>query len=277
MIKDILGLEHGMTAVIGSGGKTSLIRRLAEELCTDDEDGRPEINSSKDSNLKENNIRENSTRDNHSKTQITTTVVCTTTHILRPNDMPVFETDAHSAFRSMQALEDFIAKNYGRPVCVGVTDPHDSKKLVSFPIEMIERAAGKNSFILIEADGAKHMLLKAHNDKEPVIPGNCERVILVIGAEGFGKPIETVVHRPEIFAQLAQVSTSEIVTPQLLAKVLLAEREKFGTGRLQVFVNRTEYPEQSSLGSMEHARQLAELTGWEVYAGCAREGTAVRC
>ena len=262
MIKDIIKLDPGMTAVIGSGGKTSLIRRLAAEICMDESNDRSGIEKAKAPGFGINN----------SGASGTTTVVCTTTRILRPDDMPVFETGAGSAFDSMPELEEFIALNSGRAVCVGVTDPHDTKKLISFPIEMIERAAGKNSYILIEADGAKHMPMKAHNENEPVIPANCERVILVIGAEGFGKPVGMVVHRPEIFAELAQVSTNEIVTPRLLAKVLTAEREKFGAGRLQVFVNRTGLYEDNA-----DAELLAELTGWEVYAGCAREGTAVRC
>ena len=289
MLKDILGIDCGMTVVIGSGGKTSLIRRLAEEI------------TGKGS----------------------TAVVCTTTHIMRPDDMPVFETDGSenaspicipdtttdnsvNTKKSVNTdnsvsiegkLKKFISSNHGRPVCVGVTDPQNTEKLVSFPIDIIRRAAGANSYILVEADGAKHMPLKAHNDREPVIPGGCERVILVIGAEGFEKPILEAVHRPEIFAELAKVSTDTIVTPKLLAGVLSAERKKFGSGRLQIFVNITDMQGNNNLtdkpakmtDDMDYmksqgfhetiikARQIAELTGWEVYAGCAKKGIAVRC
>ncbi len=278
-----------MTAVIGSGGKTSLIRRLTEEI-----------------------IGKGSTA-----------VVCTTTHIMRPDDMPVFETDGSDNVSSIcisntvtdnsvntnksvntdnsvsieGKLKKFISSDHGRPVCVGVTDPQNTEKLVSFPIDIIRRAAGTKSYILIEADGAKHMPLKAHNDREPVIPGGCERVVLVIGAEGFGKPVTEVVHRPEIFAELAKVSTDTIVTPKLLAGVLTAERKKFGDGRLQIFVNITDMQGYNSLADkpanktddMDYmkiqgfqetiikARQIAELTGWEIYAGCAKKGIAVRC
>ena len=62
LIKDVLGICPGITAVIGSGVKTSLIRRLALEICGD-------------------------------TTSVVSpaVIVCTTTHIMRPDDMPVYE------------------------------------------------------------------------------------------------------------------------------------------------------------------------------------------
>ena len=283
MIQSVLGIEPGITAVIGSGGKTSLIAELAGELC----DGRAGNGETVYSGRCFGNV-----------------VICTTTHIMKPEGMPVYvfergqgcadgesvrsgsiriqgpgpqpETDlSYEACRekATEQLRTLFEQHKGSPVCVGTADPDNPAKLISFPIDIIREAAGKDAYIMVEADGAKHLPMKAHNDREPVIPEECGRVVLVIGAEGFGKPVSEAVHRPEIFAELADINSTEVVTPDILAKVLLAERPKYGTGRLQVLINRTDSPEQHTIRQdLIIARKLAELTGWEVYVGCVKKG-----
>ncbi len=274
MIKDVLGISPGITAVIGSGGKTTLIGKLAEEI-------RAHV------------------------------IICTTTHIMRPDDMPVFAPEAPGLNGNSPAIANempeyepalaaFLRDNTGHPVCVGLPDPENPAKLISYPIEEIERAAGENAFILVEADGSKHLPLKAHNENEPVIPKNCARVILVIGAHGFGKPIAEAVHRPEIFAKLTNTDVSSPVTPEAVAAVINAERAKFGSGRLQIFVNskdtmRSENRFASGNVQISHsisgirtscdipadtikiARKIAALTGLESYAGSAETGVVISC
>ncbi|MCR5767218.1 MAG: putative selenium-dependent hydroxylase accessory protein YqeC [Lachnospiraceae bacterium] len=168
-------------------------------------------------------------------------VICTTTHIMWPDNMPVFAPEISGRGGEepeiAHGLETFLRENAGHPVCVGFPDPDNPAKLVSFPIETIKQAAGENAYILVEADGAKHLPLKAHNENEPVIPGNSTKVILVIGAEGFGRPIAEAVHRPEIFAKLAGADADAIVTPEIFAKVFKAEQGKFGDHPLQIFMN----------------------------------------
>ncbi|MCR5330812.1 MAG: putative selenium-dependent hydroxylase accessory protein YqeC [Lachnospiraceae bacterium] len=277
MIADILDIKPGITAFTGSGGKTSLIKRLAAELT-----GKAIPDDRKTAG------------DAAERLQYNNVIVCTTTHIMRPADMPVFDAadpdiskdiDCGAQAGSQEVrpkLLAFLSENTGLAVCVGVTDPENPAKLVSFPIDIIRSATGENTYILVEADGAKHMPVKAHNDREPVIPEGCEHVIVVVGAEGFDKRICDAVHRPEIFASIAGVDVHETVTPQNLAKVLKAEKDKFGTGRLQVFVNRSEEMDENDRDvflcseDISNAGKLAELTGWEVYAGAAVKGIAVR-
>ncbi len=293
MIAEVLDIEPGITAVIGSGGKTSLIKRLAWELA--------------DKGFAKEDLKDPAQDFSGGKKII----ICTTTHIMRPVDEPVFEamadkpaaadkedrpdTAGGKSTQVEEMLSEFIRRYNDRPVYVGVSDPENPKKLVSFPAEIIKRAAGKEAYILAEADGAKHLPMKAHNDSEPVIPKDCERVILVIGAEGFGRPVSQAVHRPEIFMKLAGADRDETVTPGLLAKVLLAERKKYGNCRLQVLVNRTAFPgkrkdtveqhtsipdreeEEAILRTdIENARELARLTGWEIYAGNVSGGKIIK-
>ncbi|MBQ1619478.1 MAG: putative selenium-dependent hydroxylase accessory protein YqeC, partial [Oscillospiraceae bacterium] len=99
-------------------------------------------------------------------------------------------------------------------------------------------------------DGAHRLPLKAHAAHEPVIPDGTQRSVLVLGADGFGKPIRETCHRPELYASLAGVSPDEIVTPQLAARVIRAE----GWGD-RVLVNKVE-SQETYLAAQELSREL---------------------
>ena len=79
--------------------------------------------------------------------------------------------------------------------------------------------------LLIEADGARRLPLKAPAAHEPAIPSFVDTVIICAGLAGLGKPLsETVVHRPQIFGDIAGISPGEIITPIHLQRVLLSPR-----------------------------------------------------
>ncbi|MGN0076123.1 MAG: selenium cofactor biosynthesis protein YqeC [Parafannyhessea sp.] len=171
-----LGIGRGITAVIGSGGKTSLLDALAREL-----DG--------------------------------TVVLTTTTHVL-PFGCPVLEDaderDVEQAFW------------YSRVVCVGTPAGDGSGKL-SAPRLKMRTLSVLADYVLVEADGAARHPLKAHADHEPVIPQEADRVVQVVGASGFGRPVTEAVHRPELFCRLAGCDATDVATPQLVARAVAAE------------------------------------------------------
>ena len=78
-------------------------------------------------------------------------------------------------------------------------------------------------YLLVEADGAKMLPLKAHAEHEPMIPECAKRTVCVVGIDGVGSPISQACHRAERFAQLADASTADAVTPEMVARVLEAE------------------------------------------------------
>lgn len=47
--------------------------------------------------------------------------------------------------------------------------------------------------------------------------------MLVMGADGFGKPISRMAHRPELYARLAGATEDQEVTPELAARVVRLE------------------------------------------------------
>lgn len=209
-ISALLGVERGVTALIGGGGKTTLMYTLAEEL-------------------------------RHRGT----VVVTTSTHIQRPEQYPV-----------LTAADDVAAAlaEHGA-VCVASESPEG--KLCA-PALSFEALAALADFVLVEADGSKRLPLKAHAPHEPVIPPNARRIIYVVGADGFGRPIRQVCHRPERYAALCGASENDIVTPMLEAKVLHAEG--YDTG--WVYINKVETAE-----SWRNAEALAALLPGKVIAG----------
>ena len=206
----LLGVERGVTALIGGGGKTTLMYTLAEEL-------------------------------RHRGT----VVVTTSTHIQRPEQYPV-----------LTAADDVAAAlaEHGA-VCVASESPEG--KLCA-PALSFEALAALADFVLVEADGSKRLPLKAHAPHEPVIPPNARRIIYVVGADGFGRPIRQVCHRPERYAALCGAAEDDLVTPALEAAVLHAEG--YDTG--WVYINKVETPED-----WRNAEALAALLPGKVIAG----------
>ena len=106
-------------------------------------------------------------------------------------------------------------------VCVGnIHGPTGKLDAPSMAFSELEAAA---DYLLVEADGAKMLPLKAHAEHEPMIPECAKRTVCVVGIDGVGSPISQACHRAERFAQLADASTADAVTPEMVARVLEAE------------------------------------------------------
>ena len=75
--------------------------------------------------------------------------------------------------------------------------------------------------LLIEADGARQLALKAPAEHEPAIPLFVETVVVVAGLSGLGQPLsEDFVHRPERFAELSGLKLGAAVDAPALSRVL---------------------------------------------------------
>ena len=145
------------------------------------------------------------------------------------------------------------------PLCLGSPWPGGKLAAPTLPFAALKAAA---DYVLVEADGSKGLPAKAHAAWEPVIPTEADRVILVLGADAFARPIREVCHRPERFAALAGCGPEAALTPALWAGVIQAE----GYGNL-VYVNKCE-----SDADWENAAALAGLTELPVVAGSLRQG-----
>ena len=187
---ELLEIEKGLTAVMGSGGKTGLLYELAEEL-------RP----------------------------YGTVLLATTTHIMRPPQYPFAATAAEltSALTSHGAA------------CAGSFTAEGKLTAPDFP--GWETAA---DFVLVEADGSKRL------------PPQRRRTVCVLGASAFGQTIRQAAHRPALYAALAGVTKDAVITPQLAARVLMAEG-----GFDVIYVNQIEDPGFSPALTESFARAVS--------------------
>lgn len=218
---EALGVGPGVMSVIGSGGKTSLLAALARELPG-------------------------------------TVVLTTTTHIMPFEGVPLVT--------SADADDVRAALAGSRVVCVGSRVQKDGSRAekngkLTTPSLGIEQLTALADHVLVEADGAHRLPLKAHAPWEPVVPACSARTVLVLGASGLGRPVRDVVHRPDVFCKLADCAPEDSATPELVARA--ANAEALADVAL---VNQAD-------ACPEAARELSVLLAVPAFAGSLRAGT----
>lgn len=216
----------GIVSLVGAGGKTTLMFRLAVELA---DSGR----------------------------RVLTT---TTTKIFRPtpsqSSLVIVSNDPAEILRQadrrpgnefhMTAAADFDAK---------------SEKLLGYPPETISdfKKSGRFQWILVEADGAARKPLKAPAAHEPVIPADTAVLIAVIGLDAIGEALTGErVFRADLYARLTGLSIGQSVTAGSVCTALLHPEGIMkgcpAPARRVVFLNKAETPDRLAAG-----RKIAEM------------------
>ena len=168
-------IPRGITALVGGGGKTTLMLWLAHELA-------------------------------RAGARV---IVTTTTHIFAPDGMRTLNPVTQEEATALLDREPLI--------CFGM--PSKEGKL-SAPILPTETLAMCADYVLIEADGAKRLPLKAPAEHEPVIPNETKLVIAVAGLDGIGRTIAETAFRPDRYAALCGKAQTERITASDAAFVL---------------------------------------------------------
>lgn len=222
-LTELLEIRPGITAVIGGGGKSTLLRTLGEELA----------------------------RRGHR------VLLCTTTRIFPFSGIKNLVSPTAASLR--EALEVHSL------VCAGAPVPESGK--LTAPELPMARLMELAEYILVEADGSAGRPMKAHASHEPVIPPETGQTILVAGASGFGRPIAEAAHRPSLYAMLAGLPETAIVTPAAAAAVLRAEALHD-----RVYVNQAETGR-----ALSQAAALADMLDCPLAAGSLQRGEYVPC
>ena len=208
-----LKIEPGITAIIGSGGKSTLLKTLGLEL-----------------------MRAGSR-----------VLLCTTTHMFPvagvPWDGSSRRLDAApwkpGALHTPGCTCEACAGLARGSICqTGVLDPETGK--LSSPAEPLDELAQRFDYVLAEADGSKRLPLKAHAAWEPVIPAVTANVVWVVGASGLGKPVAEVVHRPELFCERCGCKPTDIATPERVAQALNAELRALDLNTARIMLNQVD-------------------------------------
>ncbi|MDO5708175.1 MAG: selenium cofactor biosynthesis protein YqeC [Andreesenia angusta] len=168
--------KRQVVSIVGGGGKTTTLYRLAEEL------------------------------KGLGKKVLVTTSTC----MMVPQDD---QYDNFLTLRDLRKDEEIlksVAKDGSITVIMGEITRKD--KVKGLEEETIDYIANEDIFdyILIEADGAKRRPIKAPRDGEPLIPNCTDIVIGIIGLDAYGKDIdEDTIHRLEIFKDILEINDRE--------------------------------------------------------------------
>ena len=214
-VSEALGFRRGeMMALIGAGGKTTTLFRLAKEL--------------RDRGLK--------------------VLVTTSTKIFKPTKPHV------DRLFLVADVDAFLAESakIKAPVVIGAGYAvDDNGKLVGLSSTWLDtlHRSGQFDAILVEADGAASRLFKVPSEFEPVVPALCALTVWIMAIKVLGKPLEaTWVHRPERATALLGGSAGNTITQEFVLQLV---RHPAGclkgipsTSRKVALINQADSPEE---------------------------------
>ncbi len=276
-LSEALGIKKGVNAVIGSGGKSSLLKSLSlelsqkgsvllttsthilpfshcENICFSDEN--VSISDENISILNENALISDEN------------VSTLKEKILLPGE------DIHSEEEALKNSKVLLQRKVlslwnksKRPIlCLGTLEKNGKLSPFPMPFSNLEQMA---DYVLVEADGSKRLPGKAHGRNEPEIPKESQRTVLVFGASALHKPISEVIHRVEIFQNFF---TPTLTPDTLLTKELLLQafrKENLGDC---LFVNQLDCLTKKEAGEL--LLFLQKGLGKMVCGGSLKEGSA---
>ena len=276
-LSEALGIKKGVNAVIGSGGKSSLLKSLSlelsqkgsvllttsthilpfshcENICFSDEN--VSISDENISILNENALISDEN------------VSTLKEKILLPGE------DIHSEEEALKNSKVLLQRKVlslwnksKRPIlCLGTLEKNGKLSPFPMPFSNLEQMA---DYVLVEADGSKRLPGKAHGRNEPEIPKESQRTVLVFGASALHKPISEVIHRVEIFQN---IFTPSLTPDTLLTKELLLQafrKENLGDC---LFVNQLDCLTKKEAGEL--LLFLQKGLGKMVCGGSLKEGSA---
>jgi molybdenum cofactor cytidylyltransferase len=184
LLGEALDLRRGeMTALIGAGGKTTTMLRLAKEL-----------------------------REAGRKILLTTT-----TQIPKPSKPHV---DRLFLAETVDALAETCAP-IPAPVIIGAGSAlSEDGQLLGLPSPWLDQLNDGQSFdaILVEADGAASRLFKISSDTEPLIPASCQLTVWLVAIGILNKPLDSAAdyHQVEQAGKFFGLTAGQPVTQDLI-------------------------------------------------------------
>ena len=269
-LSEALGIKKGVNAVIGSGGKSSLLKSLSLELS---QKGSVLLTTS--THILPFSHCENIcfSDENVSISDENISILDINASILDIN-APSYDEDNHSQEEALKNSKVLLQrkvlslwnKSKSPILCLGTLEKNGKLSPFPLPFSTLEQMA---DYVLVEADGSKRLPGKAHGQNEPQIPKESQRTILVFGASALHKPISDVIHRVEIFQNFF---TPTLTPDTLLTKELLLQafrKEKLGDC---LFVNQLDCLTKKEAGEL--LLFLQKGLGKMVCGGSLKQGSA---
>jgi molybdenum cofactor cytidylyltransferase len=176
-----------IVSLVGAGGKTAVMYRLADELAA-----------------------------------AGWRVVTTTTTMIRPekrSEQTILEPQGTTL---LEKVGTALERRSHVTVAAGLTE--NQEKLVGVDPSLVDQmvASPAVDVVIVEADGAKGRSLKAPAAHEPVIPSATSILMPIAAIDALGQRLdERIAHRPEMIASLLNVELGEMITREAIASILV--------------------------------------------------------
>jgi len=233
-------LKGHVVAIIGGGGKSTLLERLGKDLAARD-------------------LR----------------VILTTTTKMQspPGTNLVLQDQTQNFIASTKATLEkkrlaTVAKDYykGQTKLSGINQGY---------IPELRRFA---DVIVVEADGCRQRSLKTHKEYEPVIPIMTTCTIIICGADVVGTQLsDKTVHRAELFAQKWSLPPDSVLTPEIVARELLSSDSYLRNvplkAKITYYINKSD---KNAIGAKLLAEHLMTKTSHPVFYGSLKKNILTR-
>ena len=282
-LSEALGIKKGVNAIIGSGGKSSLLKSLSLELS---QKGSVLLTTSthilpfshcenicfSDENVSSSNenisiLNENALISNENASALNKNIsTLKEKNLLLGEDIHSEEALKNSKALLQRKVLSLWNKSQNPILCLGTLEKNGKLSPFPLPFSALEKMS---DYVLVEADGSKRLPGKAHGQNEPQIPKESQRTVLVFGASALHKPISEVIHRVEIFQNFF---TPSLPPETLLTKELLLQafrKENLGDC---LFVNQLDCLTKKEAGEL--LLFLQKGLGKMVCGGSLKEGSA---
>jgi probable selenium-dependent hydroxylase accessory protein YqeC len=188
MLSDIIDISPGsLISIVGAGGKTTTMYTLASELAAKG----MRVVTTTTTNLY---------FPTHGETD-TLIVSAETSTLLKM---------VHSAWREHQRIT-VAAKAIGAGKIDGLQ--------LDQPFDLLTKSGA--DVVIVEADGARHSMIKAPAEYEPVVPPQTHIALLLMNAEAINQPLSIeVAHRPERIAAVLGINLGDVLTPEHVARLM---------------------------------------------------------
>src|SRR5579863_2367951 len=172
--------DRPLISLVGAGGKTTTMYTLAHELAQ------------------------------KGKRVVTTT----TTQIFTPASHETEQLIVEAEPSRLLDMAKASLRQYRHITIAG--SRNERGKLLSVPprVPALLLHQGAADVVLIEADGARHRMIKAPAEYEPVILPETNLALLLMSAAAINQPLsEEIAHRPERIAALTGIQMGDTLTP----------------------------------------------------------------
>ncbi|KUO76509.1 MAG: hypothetical protein APF77_04510 [Clostridia bacterium BRH_c25] len=180
-----------MICLVGAGGKTSAMFRLARELSSEGK-----------------------------KVLATTTTAIYYPERKHYDEMLISDEESMDLFNN---ISDDCITVFGRSLS-------PEGKLMGVSPEFLDAVYLKGIFdyIIVEGDGSKGRPIKAPAEHEPVIPSHTTRLLGLIGLDSIGKEVcREYVHRPEHFCKILDCSEGDIIDTEMIIRLAVHKKGLF--------------------------------------------------